>query len=46
MLPGSGNILNANFTLRIPSKNILGDKLFDKRLFKRIEVRYIPLDNA
>lgn len=45
MLPGSGNVLNANFTLRIPSKNILGEKHFDKRLFKRIEVRYIPLDN-
>lgn len=46
MLSSSSNVLNANFELKIPSKNFLGDKLFDRRLFGRIEVKYLPLNNA
>jgi len=41
MLSGGGNVLNANFELKIQSRNVLGDKLFDKRLFERIEVSYV-----
>jgi len=44
MVSDGSRVLNAHFSLRIPSKNIFGDKLFDKRLFKRIEVRYIPFE--
>lgn len=42
MLSSGGNVLNANFVLKIPSKNIFGDKIFDKRLFERMQVRYVP----
>lgn len=46
MLSAGGNILNANFALKIPTKNIFGDKVFDKRLFERIEVNYVPLKDS
>ncbi len=42
MVSKGGNILNANFELKLPSKNIFGDLVFDKRLFEKIEVRHIP----
>ena len=45
MLSGGGNVLNANFSLKIPTKNILGEKVFNRRLFERIEMRYVPLSN-
>lgn len=45
MLPDSSTLLNANFALKIPSKNIFGEKVFDRHLFEKIELRYIPLNN-
>lgn len=46
MVSGGGNILNANFELKIAIKNIFGDIIFNKRIFERIEVKYIPLNDA
>ena len=42
MVSKGGNILTANFELKMPTKNIFGDLVIDKRLFERIEVKYIP----
>lgn len=42
MLSGGGNVLNANFELKVPTKNIFGEIIFNKHLFERIEVKYIP----
>ncbi len=42
MVANGGNIHNANFELIIPSKNIFGDFIFNRRLSEKIEVRHIP----
>lgn len=45
MTSNAGNILNANYELKIPSKNILGDLVFDRRLFEKVEVKFISKMN-
>jgi hypothetical protein len=44
MISVGGNILNATFELKINAKNIFGDIIFDKRMWERIEVIYIPVE--
>jgi len=38
-----GNILNANFELKILTNNIFGNKVINKRLFEKIQVQHIPM---
>lgn len=42
MTSRGGNILNANFELRMTTKNIHGDIELNKRLSDKIEVKHIP----